>query len=94
MRKMSEIMEKLHEEPPKVMAGRHVVEIRDYTNGIDGLPRSNVMSLRDASGAKVIIRPSGTEPKMKAYLSATGWDVLAVESALDALAAQVREWLT
>ena len=37
-----------------------------------GLPDSNVLEFNTANGCKVIIRPSGTEPKMKVYLSAVG----------------------
>jgi len=94
MRRMKEIMDRLRAEPPKSMGGNPVVGITDYATGIGGLPPSNVLSLRDAADSKVIIRPSGTEPKVKAYLSAKGRDAQTVESALDALAAQVKEWLT
>lgn len=94
MRRMKEIMDRLRAEPPKSMGGNPVVGITDYATGIGGLPPSNVLSLRNAADAKVIIRPSGTEPKVKAYLSAKGQDAQTVERVLDMLAAQVKEWLS
>lgn len=79
--KMREIIENLRKNPPVSIAGDKVVEVKDYHksglregefNDATGLPDSNVLEFNTASGCKVIIRPSGTEPKMKAYLSAVG----------------------
>ena len=59
----------------------------DYENDDTGLPKSDVLSFALADGCKIIVRPSGTEPKLKAYLFAKGADQAAAESVLDALEA-------
>ncbi len=59
----------------------------DYENDDTGLPRSDVLSFALADGCKIIVRPSGTEPKLKAYLFARGEDQPAAETVLDGLEA-------
>ena len=59
----------------------------DYENDETGLPKSDVLSFALANGCKIIVRPSGTEPKLKAYLFAKGADQAAAEKVLDALEA-------
>jgi phosphoglucomutase len=61
-------------DPPKEICGSKVVWVGDYktgktTDGETGLPKSNVLSYRMESGDTVIVRPSGTEPKIKVYYS-------------------------
>ncbi len=51
------------------IGGFNVEEVKDYREGIDGLPKSNVLRFRLASEIILIARPSGTEPKLKFYLS-------------------------
>lgn len=79
MRRMAEIMDKLRTAPPAELAGSRVVGRRDYLNSVafDGegqstidLPRSNVMEFLLEDGGAFIARPSGTEPKIKFYLTA------------------------
>ncbi len=79
--KMQSIIEGLRANPPKIIAGSKVVEVKDYHksglregeyNSVTGLPDSNVLEFNTENGCKVIVRPSGTEPKMKAYLSSVG----------------------
>lgn len=50
-------------------AGKKIKEVLDYNNGIDGLPKSNVLKYILDDGCSVVIRPSGTEPKIKIYIS-------------------------
>ena len=69
MRKMASIMENLRSNPPKTLDGKGVKKVVDYQVGVDGLPKSNVLEFQTDS-AKVLVRPSGTEPKVKVYLSA------------------------
>ncbi len=59
----------------------------DYENDATGLPKSDVLSVSLADGCKIIVRPSGTEPKLKAYLFAKGNDQTAAEKTLDTLEA-------
>ena len=69
MRKMAVIMENLRANPPKTLDGKGVKKVVDYQVGVDGLPKSNVLEFQ-TDCAKVLVRPSGTEPKVKVYLSA------------------------
>ncbi|MDD6050228.1 MAG: phospho-sugar mutase [Clostridiales bacterium] len=59
----------------------------DYQHDNTGLPASDVLSFALADGCKIIVRPSGTEPKLKAYLFARGADQSAAEAVLDTLEA-------
>ena len=69
MQKMAAIMDTLRANPPKELDGRSVTKVVDYQAGVRGLPRSNVLEFQTDT-AKVLVRPSGTEPKVKVYLSA------------------------
>lgn len=69
--KMAAFMTALREAPPASLANFAVEAIRDYHNGFKGnviLPPANVLEFRLAGGAKAIVRPSGTEPKLKIYV--------------------------
>ena len=72
MTKMAEIMEGFHKGVDS-FAGQKVVKTLDYSKGLDGLPKSDVLKFYTESGS-VVIRPSGTEPKIKAYISVTASD--------------------
>lgn len=85
MAEMDAIMTGLRTDPPAALAGQPVTAIADYREQVRRdlttnektaltLPRSNVLSFRLADGAGVIIRPSGTEPKIKAYVTVIGRD--------------------
>ena len=69
MQKMAAIMEDLRKHPPKALDGKDVTRAVDYQAGVNGLPKSNVLEFQ-TDCAKVLVRPSGTEPKVKVYLSA------------------------
>ena len=58
---------RLRERPPAELAGRTVVAVDDLALGVDGLPPTDGVRLRLLDG-HVIVRPSGTEPKLKCYL--------------------------
>ena len=51
------------------LAGRRIERMLDYSEGIDGLPKSDVLKFMLEGRSSVVIRPSGTEPKLKAYVS-------------------------
>ena len=83
MKKMSAIMETLRKHAPAKIAEFEVIGWSDYEESkrYDGdkvskitLPKSNVLEYRLGNGSKLIVRPSGTEPKIKIYLSAKGVD--------------------
>ena len=63
-----ELMSRLLAAPPSLLAGSPVVATDDMNEGFAGLLPTNGLHLAAESGARVIIRPSGTEPKVKAYL--------------------------
>lgn len=85
MQKMSDIMTAVRDNTPKSIAGYDVVKVYDYflrketdvatgsVTDID-LPKSNVIALHLADDNAVIIRPSGTEPKIKLYITSVGKD--------------------
>ena len=68
--KMKALMEGLRANPPAGIAGLAVERVVDYATGVDGLPAANVAEFDLEGSNKVIFRPSGTEPKVKAYLFA------------------------
>ncbi len=67
--KMQEIMLKFRTNNMKDVNGVKVIKKIDYTNGINGLPKSNVLKFCLEDKSTIIIRPSGTEPKIKVYIS-------------------------
>ncbi|MBQ4652411.1 MAG: phospho-sugar mutase, partial [Oscillospiraceae bacterium] len=83
LQKMQALMKKLRNDPPKEIAGEEVLRLRDYQDGsifVAGLGKvdktpfagSNVLYFELKDGCTFIIRPSGTEPKIKVYLLVRG----------------------
>jgi phosphomannomutase len=70
-RQMAAIMARWRAAPPARLAGQDVTEVRDLAQGEDGLPPSDVLVLRLGGAGRVVLRPSGTEPKLKVYFEAT-----------------------
>lgn len=66
--KMQNIMKEIRANLNQI-AGMSIDEVKDYAKGIDGLPKSDVLKFFLSNGATVVVRPSGTEPKLKLYLS-------------------------
>ncbi len=95
---ISKAMTEIMAAPPTSLGGSPVVSTDDLGNGVKGLPPTTGLMLVTAAGARVIIRPSGTEPKVKAYLEVIvpvdGGDVGAARSvartAMDTLEEDVR----
>ena len=73
MDKMSGIMQNLRENAPAEIAGYKVTEVTDYTKTEEtGLPAANVLIYKLDNGETVVVRPSGTEPKIKIYYTTLG----------------------
>ena len=90
MAKMQTIMDTLRAAPPKTLAGEPVTEVTDYRRGVRGLPGSNVLEFR-SERHKVLVRPSGTEPKIKVYLSSRAGTMAEAEKATESLLAGIAE---
>ena len=101
MEKMQGIMDGLRSEHPAEIAGRKVVYSADYqsgacvdhitgTQGTTGLPQSNVLTYKLEDRSTVIVRPSGTEPKIKVYITAVAADRNAASAVADALEQDIK----
>ncbi len=87
MDKMASIMDSLRNQPPKDIAGYKVVKVTDYKKPEEtGLPAANVLIYALEGGATVVVRPSGTEPKIKTYFTTLGKDLAEAQAQKDALA--------
>ena len=72
--KMQEIMKTFHNEVGdglkiQSFAGKKIHTVLDYSKGLDGLPKSDVLKYLMDGNCSVVVRPSGTEPKLKTYIS-------------------------
>lgn len=105
--RMAAIMDALRSESPASLAGVPVESVTDYASGaempvvnplpgspVQKLPPSNVLDWRLAGGSRVLVRPSGTEPKIKAYVFARGETAEGAEELLLGLAREVRRLLS
>ncbi len=87
MDKMAGITKDLRANPPAEIAGDKVVKVMDYKKPEEtGLPAADVLIYTLESGATVVIRPSGTEPKIKAYYTTLGKDLAEAEAQKNTLA--------
>lgn len=99
MKKMQQIMDNLRKNPPKDLAGAEITYTADYETGVEkdiesgtesktDLPKSNVLAYKAKGGSGLIVRPSGTEPKIKAYITAIGTDKASAEEKAEKLIAE------
>ncbi len=104
MQKMVDLMDMLRKNPPKSFAGKKVVGVADYKlqvykdleSGKEEkltLPASNVLAYPLEGDSKVIVRPSGTEPKIKVYLTAAEADLETAKATTEKLTADVKALL-
>ncbi len=91
MDKMSGIMTDLRANPPKDIAGIAVVKATDYAKPEEtGLPKANVLIYALEDGSTVVVRPSGTEPKIKTYFTTKGKDLAEAEAKKNTLAESLK----
>ena len=102
MEKMAQIMDGLRSNPPKAIAGMAVTAVSDYKTSVTKyadreeiieLPKSNVLAYALENGNKLIVRPSGTEPKIKAYITAVGESRADASAIADTLVAAANEFM-
>lgn len=70
IKRMNDLMQNFRKNPPKNIAGQKVAKSEDFLNPIFSLPSSDVLRLWLEDQTKIVIRPSGTEPKIKIYIEA------------------------
>ena len=91
MDKMAGIMDALRKNPPAEFAGYKVVRVTDYLKPEEtGLPAANVLIYALDGGATVVVRPSGTEPKIKTYFTTLGKDLAEAEAQKEKLAGALK----
>ena len=90
---MQQIMLAPRTTPPAAIGGLAVEDVVDYADGLNGLPKADVLEFHCEGGAKVMVRPSGTEPKVKLYLFANGENKEAANICLDALLTDMEKYL-
>ncbi len=105
--RMKELMQSLHGKPPAKVGGFDVCEVVDYANSAampvcgpvgddepQKLPHADVIELKLDGASKLIVRPSGTEPKIKAYVFACGATAQAAQEQADILVEAAKELLS
>ncbi len=91
MDKMTGIMDDLSKNPPAEIGGYPIVKVTDFKKPEEtGLPAANVLIYKLEGGAEVIVRPSGTEPKIKTYFTTLGKDLAEAQAQKDKLAAALQ----
>ena len=93
MHTMQGIMARLRANAPAEIAGYAVSGVTDYTADGTGLPHADVLEYRLENGAKLMVRPSGTEPKIKVYLSAVADSAEAADAINAKLAEAAALWM-
>ena len=86
MHTMQALMAGLRAQPPAQIGGLQVTSVVDYNAEGTGLPAADVLEFRLEGGAKLMVRPSGTEPKIKVYLSAVALDEAGADQINETLA--------
>ncbi|MFJ3028921.1 phospho-sugar mutase [Curtobacterium sp. NPDC087080] len=88
--RIGEVMASLRSSAPSSLGGRAVVSVTDYSGGASGFPPSDILRYDLDGGARVIVRPSGTEPKVKVYIDTVAETPAEAQALVEALAADVR----
>ncbi|MFF3922110.1 phospho-sugar mutase [Paenibacillus lactis] len=72
-------------DPPQEIGGIRVEQVLDYANGLDGLPKENVLKYLLEDGSWFCLRPSGTEPKIKVYFAVRGASIADAQEKIETL---------
>ena len=89
--RIAAIMADLRARELNEIGGQAIAEVKDYKNGIDDLPKADVLKYFFVSGGWMAVRPSGTEPKIKFYYSVRGKTMAEAEAKVTALQSAVQE---
>ena len=76
----------------KEFGGKKVVKLLDYAPGLDGLPKSDVLKFLLEDNCSIVVRPSGTEPKLKTYISVSAENKEAAEKVEVEIAKAAEKW--
>ncbi|TPG05520.1 phospho-sugar mutase [Curtobacterium flaccumfaciens] len=88
--RIGEVMTLLRSTPPASLGGLDVHTVTDYSDGVQGFPPSDILRYDLAGDARVIVRPSGTEPKVKVYIDTVADTPAEAQRLVDAIADAVR----
>ena len=89
--KMKKLMAQLRDNAPKELGGIAVIDLKDFSKGILGLPKSDVLYYTLQDKSVVVIRPSGTEPKVKIYIMVSAKDEMTATQKTQTLAADFKQ---
>ena len=89
--KMKEIMKDFQTAGITEFGGRKVETLLDYNTGIDGLPKENVLKFLLEGHGSVVVRPSGTEPKLKTYVTVSAPDKAAATAIEQKIVADLKK---
>jgi len=84
----------LRTSPPRTIGSRDIAQFDDFEKGVPGFPKSDIIRLILSDGSRVIVRPSGTEPKVKIYIDTSGETRADAEHRLSELESNLRELVT
>lgn len=93
LEKIQEIISYFRNNDIKTINDKKVVEVKDFANGIDNLPKSNVLKYFLEDESWVAVRPSGTEPKLKFYVAVKGKDKSECDKKVDGIKLSINEIL-
>jgi len=79
------IMNRLRSDPPAGVGAIDVRTIDDFEQGVDGFAPSDILRIWTADGSRIVVRPSGTEPKLKVYIDSSSLSGTVAERSADAL---------
>lgn len=93
LEKIQEIISYFRNNDIKTINDKKVVEVKDFANGIDNLPKANVLKYFLEDESWVAVRPSGTEPKLKFYVAVKGKDESECDKKVDGIKLSINEIL-